>query len=1176
MLDALIRFSLKHRVLIVFLCLATVVYGSYLITTFPIDVLPDLDRPRVVILTECRGFAPEDVETLVTFPLEAAINGATGVESVRSKSGPSISVVYVNFDWDTDIYVARQIVQERLNTVQLPFGITPQMAPISSLMGQVMYIGLTEKKGPKGGRLVPITEAREYAAELVVAQDNALAKVYFWNTGDKEGGRKKLSEWVPFQPDDPTLKLVHQGIGSKLVANGEGQYSGSLPASKKKELPTISYQMVVPLEGDKHRVRFPSLVDRQIELRTLADWVVRLRLLKVGGVAQVVSIGGERKQYQVLVNPHALVTYDVNLDEVNSALTKNNLTTSGGWQEESGREQPIRFKGRLGPNAKQTLAELKKIPVKVTKNRTILLEQVARIVEGPQYKRGDASINGQPGVVLMVTKQPHQDTRVLTDNILRALKDLEPAIPAFVEINPELFQLKRFIDLGIYNVTEALVIGAVLVLITLFLFLLNFRTTFISLTAIPLSLTITALVFHLISQLTGRQLSINVMALGGIAVAMGELVDDAIVDVENIFRRLRENNRLEKPRPVLQVIYEASLEVRSAIVFGTIVVILVFIPLFFLSGIEGRLFTPLGVAYIISILASLLVSLTVTPVLSYYLLAKSRATHAKGDSPLLRFLKWACSYLIRFSMAYAKMILAATWIIVVIAGLSLTQIGSDFLPPFDEGSIQVNAFLAPGASLSESNKVTAQMDALFQSMKATREHPRQPILQFVRRTGRAELDEHVEPVSNTEYILTMNPKYEKPREEVIAEIQEKVESLKLGAAIEVEQPLAHLISHMMSGVTSKIAIKVYGDDITELQLTAKAIKNAIKDVPGIAPPVIEAQELAEEVHIEPRKEALSWYGVDKEHLADFVRTSMYGKVVSQVIEKERRFDVLVKLDESFRDTASLGRMIVQTKNPHRGPATLDTLAEIKTGYGPNVIYRDNVRRRIVIRVNPKKRDIGSIMADLKERIRNVERPQGYFIEFGGQWESQRRATWMISLMAIGSFVAMFVVLYMLYPSVRIVLQILNALPTAFIGGVVALWITGQTLSVAALVGFISLGGIATRNGVLLVSHYLRLMRMEGEEFTEKMILRGSLERLAPVLMTALTAGFALLPLIIYGLEPGREILYPVATVIFGGIITSTFCEFLIHPGLFWQFSGTDVPRLVHQEKETELSPNTNL
>jgi HME family heavy-metal exporter len=1142
MLNAVIRFSLRYRMLIVVISLTLLVYGSYLATTLPIDVFPDLDRPRVVIITECPGLATEEVETLVTQPIEISLLGANGVQAVRSQTTAGLNVIYIEFDWTTDVRTARQTVQERLATLSgvLPEGIVPQMTPTASIMGQIVIAGMYRQHGPRGGQLVPIGQT-ELMAELAQG-DDATSQIHVWQ---------------PVERDEPqTWKAV-----SVEQFQWEPQDDAQPSGGERTALVTI--------EGHAHEVVFPSQESQLMALRTTADWVVRPRLLKIPGTAEVFTQGGDRKQYQVLVNPTALLEYDVSLQQVEEAIKESNINTSGGFAVQGESERPIRVLGRLGPDDRQVLEDLRNVPVKQNSQRVVLLKHVARVTEGPQFKRGDGSVNGEPGVVFTIAKQPHVDTRGLTDDIAQALEEVESSLPADIVINSDLFRLKNFIDRGIFNVGEALVIGAVLVLIILFLFLLNFRTTFITLTAIPLSLVITTLVFRILSYVLDLPLSINVMTLGGIAVAMGELVDDAIVDVENIFRRLKENNASPHPRPALRVVYDASREIRSAIVFGTAVVILVFLPLFALSGVEGRLFAPLAIAYIVSILASLLVSLTVTPVLSYYLLPQSRATHHEKDGPLLRTLKWAASYLIRFSMAHPALLLAATWIVVGIAGWQVLQLGRNFLPQFDEGSALVNVTLPPGSSLEASNRVSALIDAKFRARQQSAENPDGEILHFVRRTGRAEMDEHAAPVNSGEYILSINPEAQHGRDEMLHSLLTELRQEVPGVDIEVEQPLAHLISHMVSGVYAQIAIKIHGDDLDTLLAAAERVKNAIATVPGVTPPVIEPIRQSEELHIRLRPDELARYGLTRAYVARIVQTALQGEVTSQVLEGQRRFDLLVRLEEAYRnDFANLGRLRIDL--PYgRGQVELGTLAEIGEGVGPNAVNRENARRRIVIRCNTQDRDLASAVADIQQRVQQIELPEGYFVEYSGQFESQQRATTLILLLALVSVVGMFVVLMLLYPSVPIVLQILNALPTAFIGGVLGLVLTGQSLTVASLVGFISLGGIAVRNGILLVTHYFHLMKEEGENFDQQMILRGSLERLAPVLMTALTAGIGLLPLVLGGQEPGREILYPVATVILGGLVTSTFCEFLIHPGLFWKFSGKDAERLAHDEHTDE-------
>lgn len=882
-------------------------------------------------------------------------------------------------------------------------------------------------------------------------------------------------------------------------------------------------------------------------------------------------MGGDIKQYQVLIDPVKLQEFNISLQEIEAAITANNVNTSGGFLEDGQNERPVRIIGRLGPLPREVVENLLKVPVKMISDRAVLLGQVAIVQEGPAPKRGDASIDGNPGVVITIVKQPHADTRKLTDQVKAALREAEATLPADVVINLDLFQLKGFIDRGIYYVEEALVIGAILVVIVLFLFLLNIRTTFITLTAIPLSLVLTTLAFRLIGALSGTELSINVMTLGGIAVAMGELVDDAIVDVENIFRRLSENNALATPKPALLVVYEASREIRSAIVFGTAVVILAFMPLFALSGVEGRLFIPLGVAYIVSILASLVVSLTVTPVLSFYLLPQSKAAHGHGDGLLLRWLKWVAGYLIRFSMRHAGTLLLATWILVGLSVWQLTRLGADFLPKFDEGSVQINVALPGGSSLKASNDVAAVIDRRLKTMQVSPENPNGAILHFARRTGRAELDEHAQPVNVGEYILTMNPNAGTRRDEFLKLVLTDLRAEVPGVEIEAEQPLSHLISHMLSGVNAQVAVKIYGDDLDKIRSLAGDVRSALAEVTGVTPPIIDPQERVDELHVVLRPADLAVYGIHREFVAEFVQTALKGEAVSKVLEGQRRFDLVIKLQEPYRsDPDYLKELRLELPNG-RGQLRLKDVADFPSAAsGPNLVNRENVRRKQTVRCNVTGRDLAGAIEEIELKVKErVVLPPGYFLEFGGQFEAQRSATIRIVGLAGVSLAGIFLVLMMLYPSARITFQILNAIPTAFIGGVLALTLTQQTLTVASLVGFVSLGGIAVRNGILLVTHYFHLMKEEGQGFSEATVLRGSLERLAPVLMTALTAGIGLMPLVVGGRKPGLEILYPVATVIVGGLLTSTFCEFLLHPGLFWRFSGKDADRLVHTEDSEE-------
>ena len=1040
-MNAIIRFSLRNRLVILTLAIVTMVFGSMVLASLPIDIFPNLTRPRVVVMTEAAGLAPEEVETLITFPLETALNGATGVEAVRSSSGIGLSIVYVEFGWNMDIYLARQIVSERLATVagRLPEGVKPEMTPISSIMGQIMMVGMWSKDG------------------------------------------------------------------------------------------TTS----------------------PMEIRTLADWVVRQRLLTISGVAQVINMGGDRKQYQVLVDPQSLLSRGVTLAEVEAALRQSNSNATGGYIDQGSMEFLVRGLGRS-----VTKEDIALSVVKDMAGRAILVQDVARVVEGAQIKRGDSSVNGFPAVVLTIGKQPQADTRALTAKIQQAIDELRPSLPADIVLDASVFQQRTFIDLGVRNVMEALRDGAILIVIVLFLFLLNFRTTFITLTAIPLSIIITGLVFKVFG------LSINVMTLGGLAVAMGELVDDAIVDIENVFRRLKENANSPHPKPPLDVIYEASVEIRGAIVFGTMLVILVFVPLFALSGIEGRLFTPLGIAYIVSILASLLVSLTVTPVLASYLLVGSKATQHEGDGLVLRVLKRIAAPIIHLSMNR----FALTLMLLVVGGglaasvVAVVRMGKDFLPPFDEGAAQVNIFLPPGASLETSNRISKMVGDRFRLLMQSDENPKGLIRGFIRRSGRAELDEHAEGVNVTEIVLSMNPDSGLTRSDALDRLRAELAEIP-GIEYEAEQPLAHLISHMLSGVTAQIAIKIYGDDLDILRQKATEIKSAIAGIPGLEPPVVEQQKIVPQLRIELDRKKLALYGLTPTFVNEFVETALRGKVVSTILEGQRTFELLVRLDDQYRtDFANLERLSIDL--PRGGRIPLGAVATVYEGGGPNTINRENVRRRITIRANTNKRDLASVVADIRARIdEDIKLPEGYFVEYAGQFQAQQEASQMILLLSGVSIAGVFLVLYTLFPSVRIVLQIMLALPIAFIGGVIALLITGQTLTVASMVGFISLGGIAARNGILLVSHYFHLMREENEEFDKQMVLRGSLERLAPVLMTALTAGLGLLPLVLGGQQPGKEILYPVATVILGGLVTSTICEYLIHPGLFWNMSGKAASRL---------------
>ncbi|MEO1498838.1 MAG: efflux RND transporter permease subunit [Planctomycetota bacterium] len=939
MLNAVIRAALSNRLAVVGGSLAVCTLGLLAAASLPIDVLPDLTRPRVSVLVECPGMAPEEVERLVTYPIENAVNGAAGVVAVRSQSDIGLCVINVEFDWGADTYTARQIVQERVDLAreQLPQNVHARLGPISSLLGQIQLIGMWSETG----------------------------------------------ETSP------------------------------------------------------------------LEVRSLADWQVRRRLLTIPGISQVITMGGGRKQFQVLVDFHRLHEYDVALADVERALADSNLNVTGGYVDRAGGELLVRGVGRVSG-----VEDLRRVVVDNRRDRSILVEDVARVVEGAQVKRGDSSVNGRDAVVLTVQKQPGADTRALTEAIHAAVEDLRPALPADVRIDPTLYQQRDFIDYGVANVIEAIRDGSLLVVVVLVLFLANLRTTFITLTAIPLSILVTALVFY------GMGLSINVMTLGGIAVALGELVDDAIVDVENIFRRLRENRQSEAPKPNLQVVYEASREVRGAIFTSTVLVIVVFAPLFALSGMEGRLFTPLGVAYVVSILASTAVSLTVTPVLSYLLLPRLKAT-GDGDGWLLRRLKTLASPLVRTSLRPAGLAIGATvaGVAVIVAFGVLLSMGRNFLPPFNEGAAQLNLFAKPGTSLEMSRRISRMADERLKGLLVTEQHPDNPLLSFTCRTGRAEQDEHVMGVNTSEYVISLNPASPLTRAEVIEELTHAVEDLP-GVEHEVEQPIAHLISHMLSGVTAQIAIKVYGDDLGVLRQTAREIEAAVETIDGIAEPVVEQQQPIPQLRIELDRDQLALFGVSAREVHNFVETAMNGRVVSQVLEGDRSFDLLVRLDDEYRNAVGgFERLAMELPSGER--TDLGNLARVYESLGPNTISREDAQRRIVVRVNTAGRDLASAVAAIRERIaERVTLPEGYYVTLGGQFEAQQAATRRILWLSLLAIAVVFVALYAAYPSVNIVSQILLALPVALAGGVAALALTGQELSVAGMVGFISLGGIA--------------------------------------------------------------------------------------------------------------------
>lgn len=1056
MLNAIIRFALRQRLLIVVIAIGLIAYGNYQRSQMEIDVFPNLNRPRVTIMTEAHGLAPEEVETLITFPIEAAVNGANGVQSVRSSSGVGISVVYVEFEWGTDIYTDRQIVAERLAVLdeRLPEGIKPQLAPISSIMGQIMMVGMWSDTG----------------------------------------------ETSPMQ------------------------------------------------------------------VRTLADWVVRQRLLTIPGVAQVFTMGGQRKQFQILVEPQEMLRYGVTLHQVKQAVQESNENATGGYLDDQGpNEFLVRALGRV-----KSVEDLEKLVVKVENGRPIALAQVARVVEGAQVKRGDStafvrtadgSFTGGSAVVLTINKQPEADTREVADRVNEALRDLASSLPDDVRIDSELYSQKSFIDRSIDNVTDALRDGGILVVVILFLFLLNLRTTFITLTSIPVALFMTILVF------SACGLSVNTMTLGGLAVAIGELMDDAIVDVENIFRRLKENRRLGNPKHPLLVVYQASTEIRNSIVFGTMIVVIGFVPLFALTGMPGRLFTPLAIAYIVAILSSLVVSLTLTPVLSYWLLPNAPVTKDDRDGALLRWLKVVGGMAIWFSLRFRGPILVAAAVATLLAAAFAMRMEQDLLPPFNEGVAQLNVILPPGTSLRETNEIAGIVDQRLMEIE--------DVQGFIRRTGRAELDEHAEGVNASEIIITFDPRTKRSREEILRDIRDKVADIP-GIVTSVEQPLAHLIAHMLSGVKAQIGVKLYGDDLDVLRRKAEQMKGAIAQIDGVTGLQVEPQVIIPQYRIELDRDALLQYGLTPVQVSEFVETAMNGEVVSTVLTGQRTFDMLVRLDEPFReDLQALERLSVQL--PSGGVTPLSSVAKIYESGGPNAVKREQVRRRVVIQCNVTGRGLVDVVRDIQQQLAPIQETldEGYFVEYGGLFETQqaaaRRLIALFALMLIG----IFLVLYSMFRSVNLAIQVMAALPMAFIGSVIALVISGQTLTVAAMIGFISLGGIASRNGILLLNHYLHLVRYEGEQWTRQMIVRAGQERLAPVLMTALTSGIGLVPLVLTAGEAGKEVLFPIAIVHIGGLTSCTILEFLVRPALFWTFARGAGERLTaHRQDEVDLYEET--
>ena len=1039
MLDFFIQFSLRHRFLVLLFTAAISAYGAWLLPKLPVDVFPNLNRPTVTVLAEAHGLAPEEVETLVTLPIEAVLNGTPGVLRVRSSSGIGISIIYVEFDWDTEIFKNRQLIAERLQLLegQLPPEIKPTMGPVTSIMGEIQFVGVTSPEG-------------------------------------------KVSP---------------------------------------------------------------------MDLRTLADWTLRPRLMTIPGVSQVVVMGGEVKQYQILVSSEKLQRKGISLEVFKEALGRISENTTGGFIDLNDKEYLIRPLGRVA-----SLEEIENSLVSMHFGQPVRVKDVAEVKIGHKTKRGEGSINAKHSVIMTIQKQPTASTIQLTHAIDAELADLEKTLPEGVKLEKDLFKQSHFIEAAIGNVEEALRDGVFMVAVILFLFLLNFRTTSITLVAIPLSLLVTAIVFKLMG------LTINTMTLGGLAIAIGELVDDAIVDVENVFRRLRENKQAGSPKGYLRVIYEASSEVRNSIVLSTIIVVLVFLPLFALGGIEGRLFLPLGVAYIVSILASLVVSLTVTPVLCSYLLPSSKAVHEEKDGWVVRKLKSGALKVLDFTLPRPLTVLGGCTVILLASLALLPLMGRNFLPNFNEGTATIGVAGAPGISLAASDKLGMKIEEAMLSVPEVKS--------TVRRTGRAEMDEHAEGVHWHEIDVDFKAEG-RPRDIVLKEIREKVE--KVGDVyVNLGQPISHRLDHLLSGVRAQIAVKVFGPDLGELRRIGGQIYDVLNDVPGIVDLQTEPLVLIPQLKIAIDRDASLQHGISSGALAEDLEIALNGETVSQFLEAQRRYDIFVKLDDASKETPEkIGETLIKTL-PTGQKIKLSEVANIYQGTGPNMVNREDMQRRIVISANSQGRDLGGIVSDIQKRLNEkVQLPQGYFIKLGGQFESQQQASTRIAWLALLALGGTFLVLFMHFRSAVLSLQVMLNVPLALIGSIVAIYLTERTLSVATLVAFITLCGIATRNGILLVSHYLHLLKEEGEQFTKEMVIRGSLERLVPVLMTASTAALALIPLVLSKGDPGKEILHPVAVVIVGGLISSTLLDLIVTPTVFFKFGKKAVQKYLNQTSTKE-------
>ena len=1033
MFNFLVSASLKNRLFVLAFALLLVGFGVALVPRLPVDVFPDLNKPLVTLLTEAEGLSPQEVEQIVTYPIETTMNGMPGVTRVRSVSGVGLSIVYVEFDWGTDIYRNRQQVAERLAVIQgqLPTTVRPQMGPVTSIMGEIM---------------------------LVAIAGNAVS-------------------------------------GTPVSA---------------------------------------------MDVREIADYVVRPQLLTIPGVAQVIPIGGEVRQYRVTPNLIAMQTLEITPDQIETAIRRFGSNTGGGFVDQYAREYLIRNVGTT-----LRLDDLRNVVVgmrgsQASGTQPILLRQVADVDFAARVKRGDAGFMGTPAVIVSVQKQPGADTVRLTRQIETILAELQKSLPKGVTATNIQFRQATFIETSIHNVERVLVEAAIVVSIVLILFLMNWRATVISLTAIPISILVTAIVFQMFG------FSINTMTLGGLAIAIGELVDDAVVDVENILRRLKENRAVATPQAVLKVIAAASQEVRSGIVYATMIIILVFVPLFALSGIEGKLFAPLGVAYIVSILASLVVSITVTPVLAYYLL--SGATTHSGDGIVVRVLKRANSAALRWAFGHGGVLISAVVGAVLIAVFAATNLPRAFLPPFNEGTLTISSLFTPGISLAESNRLGLIAERLIRDVPE--------VVSVGRRTGRAELDEHAEGVHSSEIDVDLKPS-SRAKAEVLADLRTRLSVLPM--SVNIGQPISHRLDHLLSGVRAEIALKVYGDDIDTLRTLAEQFREKLAGIGGLVDLQVEKQVRIPQLRVAVNFERIALYGISPSSITEALDGLSNGRVVSQILQGNKRFDVVVRLKDADRTSEGLSNLLIATPGGH---IPLSLVANVTEEDGPNQILRENAQRRIVVLGNSDgKHDMAQIVADIRKTMATTALPVGYRASLEGTFQAQEEATLVIGGLSLVSLSLIFVVLYTRYQSAALALIIMANIPLALIGSVIALTLAGQPLSVASMIGFITLTGIAARNGILKISHYINLVLQEGERFGRDMIVRGTLERLTPVLMTALSAGLALTPLLLGADKPGSEILHPVAVTIFGGLISSTLLDAFLTPLLFLKFGAQPLERL---------------